>query len=189
MTRTHRTRVLRAFLSVMFLCSFMCAGAVAQGTAYCSGDGTGTACPCSNFGFGGGGCSNSSFPGAILSAQGVASLSNDSLSLRCTLLPFDPSGTAVIFQGATPMSGGSGAAFGAGLLCISGSVRRIGAKSMATGQIEIGPAAGDPTLSSTGSIAAPGTTMRYQIWYRDTLAGCTQPPFNLSNGLAVTWGA
>jgi len=173
----------------MILCVCMCARAAGQGTAYCSGDGSGTACPCSNFGFGGGGCANSSFPGAILSAQGVASLSNDSLSLRCTLLPFDPSGTAVLFQGANAMSGGAGAPFGAGLVCVSGSVRRLGTKSMASGQILVGPSAGDPALSTAGQIATPRTTMRYQVWYRDTLPGCAQPPFNLSNGLTVTWGA
>lgn len=189
MTRTHRTRVLRAFLSVMFLWVCMCTRAAAQGTAYCAGDGTGTACPCSNFGFGGGGCSNSTFPGAILSAQGVASLSNDTLRIRCTLLPFDPNKTVVLFQGATPMNGGAGAPFGAGLLCISGSVRRLAVQSLAGGLLDVGPAVGDPPLSSTGQITAPGTVMRYQAWYRDMLVGCSQQPFNLSNGLAVTWGA
>lgn len=161
--------------------------AFAQGTPYCSGDGTGTACPCGNFGFGGGGCSNSSFPGAILSVQGTASLANDTLLARCTLLPFDPSGSAVLFQGATPSTAGT--AFGAGLLCIGGSLRRLGTKSMATGLFEFGPSAGDAALSTVGQIAAPGTTMHYQLWYRDTLAGCSQPPFNLSNGLTVAWGA
>lgn len=158
----------------------------AQGTAYCFGDGSGSACPCANTGFPGAGCSNSSFPGGILSAQGSASLASDSLKLRCTLVPFDASGTAVLFQGATPVAAGT--PFGAGLLCISGSMRRLGVKSLASGTVEFGPAAGDPALSLTGGIALPGTQMNYQVWYRDVLAGCA-PPFNLSNGLRVTWGS
>lgn len=175
-------------LVAMLLCATVAASSTfAQGTAYCSGDGTGTACPCGNFGFGGGGCSNSSFPGAILSVQGTSSLANDTLLARCTLLPFDPSGSAVLFQGATPSTAGT--PFGAGLLCISGSVRRLGTKSLATGLFEFGPSAGDAALSMVGQIAAPGTTMHYQLWYRDTLIGCSQPPFNLSNGLTVVWGA
>ena len=163
------------------------AAASAQGTPFCFGDGSGTACPCNNSGFPGGGCASSSFPGAILSALGTASLASDTLTMRCTLLPFDPSGTAVLFQGssATP----SGTTLGAGLLCIGGPVRRLGTKSLATGLFELGPNVGDAALSVLGSIGGPGTTMNYQVWYRDVLFGCTQAPFNLSNGLRVTWGA
>jgi hypothetical protein len=167
--------------------AFLASDGLAQGTAYCFGDGSGANCPCSNLGFPGGGCSNSSFPGAIFSAQGTASIANDALTLRCVLVPFDASGTAVLFQGATAIS--SGSAFGAGLLCIGGSVRRLGVKSLAAGAVEFGAPVGDPALSVTGGIAASGTVMNYQVWYRDTLAGCPQPPFNLSNGMRVTWGA
>jgi hypothetical protein len=159
----------------------------AQGTAYCFGDGSGTACPCSNFGFPGGGCSNSSFPGAILSTQGTSSLANDTLVMHCSLLPFDPSGTAFLFQGATRAAGGAGTPFGAGLRCISGPTWRIGRKSLATGGVDFGSGVGDAPLSVTGGIAGPGTTMNYQIWYRDVLAGCSAGQFNLSNGVRVTW--
>lgn len=159
----------------------------AQGTAFCFGDGSGASCPCSNFGFPGGGCSNSSFPGSILSSQGTASLSADTVLVRGTLLPFDPTGAAVLFQGTTQMSGGAGSALGAGLLCIGGPVRRLGTKSLASGLFELGPAAGDAALSAIGQVTTPGTVMHYQLWYRDTLVGCSQPNFNLSNGLSITW--
>jgi hypothetical protein len=176
-------------LRPLFVCAVILSLAesgLAQGTAYCFGDGSGSSCPCTNPGFPGAGCSSSSFPGAILSAQGTASIASDSLRLRCTLVPFDPSGSAVLFQGATALT--AGAPLGAGLLCIGGSVRRLGVKSLAAGLVEFGPALGDPALSLTGGISVPGTTMNYQVWYRDTLAGCAQPAFNLSNGLSVNWG-
>jgi hypothetical protein len=64
---------------------------------------------------------------------------------------------------------------------------RLGRKSFASGQVDFGPGAGDAPLSVTGSIAGAGTTMNYQIWYRDVLAGCSAAPFNLSNGVSVTW--
>ena len=178
------TSPLRIILALAALPLFAAHG-LAQGTAYCSGDGSGTPCPCGNNSFGGGGCFNSSFPGGILSAQGTASIANDSLLLRCALVPFDATGTAVLFQGATPIN--AGAPFGAGLLCIGGSVRRLGVKSLATGLAEFGSPVGDPALSITGGIAAAGTVMNYQVWYRDTLPGCTQPPFNMSNGWRITW--
>jgi len=158
-----------------------------QGTAFCFGDGSGTACPCGNFGFPGGGCSNSSFPGAILSDTGTASVTSDSLLLRCTLLPFDPNGRAVLFQGVQQENGGAGAMVGAGLRCIGNTIRRLGSKSLATGLAEFGPAVGDQALSLRGQIPAAGLTMHYQVWYRDVLAGCTQPQFNFSNGLSITW--
>jgi hypothetical protein len=67
-------------------------------------------------------------------------------------------------------------------------MRRLGVKSLASGLVEFGPAVGDPALSSTGGIALPGTTMNYQVWYRDVLGGCT-PAYNLSNGMRVTWAS
>lgn len=185
MSLLHIPSKLRPVFALAAL-AFLPADGLAQGTAYCFGDGSGASCPCANPGFPGAGCSGSSFPGAIFSAQGTASIANDALKLRCTLVPFDASGTAVLFQGTTAIS--SGSALGAGLLCIGGGVRRLGVKSLATGLVEFGSPAGDLALSITGGIAVPGTVMNYQVWYRDTLPGCAQAPFNLSNGLSVTWG-
>src|ERR1700733_12241194 len=52
------------------------------GTAICFGDGSGTPCPCANSGSAGHGCANSTnAAGALLSANGNASVSADTLVL------------------------------------------------------------------------------------------------------------
>jgi hypothetical protein len=50
------------------------------------------------------------------------------------------------------------------------------------------PAANDPELHVRGQIASPGVRT-YQVWYRDTAAFCTPSPFNLTNGVQITWQA
>jgi hypothetical protein len=171
---------------VLCILALATAGSALQGTSFCSGDGSGTACPCGNSGFPGGGCASSSFPGAILSDQGVASVANDTLQLQCTLLPFAPD-AAVLFQGTAQAGGGAGVGAGSGLLCVGGSLVRLGAKSMAGGSVQFGAPAGDTALSVRGAIPAAGGTRHYQVWYRDALPGCAAPGFNFSNGLSVTW--
>jgi hypothetical protein len=86
------------------------------GTAFCSGDGSGVACPCGNSGSAGNGCANSTFAaGGKLAGTGVASVTpgSDSLVLTAT----NVSGPGLFFQGTAQISGGSGTAFGDGLLC------------------------------------------------------------------------
>lgn len=190
MSRNSRPRSFRsvfAAIGTAVAAGVLVAPAPSTGTAFCSGDGSGTACPCNNFGFPGGGCSNSSFPGAILSGTGTASLSNDTLQLGCVLLPFDAGATGLLFQGTAQEAGGAGVIMGSGLRCVGGSIRRLGMKSLATGDLQFGQPVGDTPLHVRGQITV-ASTVHYQIWFRDNaFVGCTEPKFNYSNGLSVTW--
>ncbi len=154
------------------------------GVSYCAGDGTGTACPCGNnsvLGFGQG-CLNSLGTGALLAASGTASIGSDTVVLAGTNMP---NSSALYFQGTTQQSGGLGITFGDGLRCAAGSVIRLGTKFNTSGASQY-PAAGDPSVSVRGLVAAAGTRT-YQVWYRNAAAFCTSSTFNLSNGISVAW--
>ena len=75
--------------------------------------------------------------------------------------------------------------YGDGLLCVTGAIRRLGAKPNVAGSSSY-PASGDPSVSVRGGITAPGT-FHYQAWYRNAAAYCTASTFNLTNGLTVVW--
>jgi hypothetical protein len=159
-------------------------------TAFCFGDGTGAQCPCSNEGAPGHGCDNSSATGgAILTASGTASRSNDALVLTCT-------GTrngvlTVMLQGRTSVAATN---YGDGLRCISGSLKRLYAKIAQNGAITV-PGAGDPSVtarsSALGDTIPAGATRYYQAFYRDSVASfCPNPPgnaWNISSGQAIAW--
>jgi hypothetical protein len=161
------------------------AGNAMSGTPFCFGDGTGNACPCANFGAAGNGCASSvSASGARLSSTGQASLSADTLVLSGTLMP---ESFALYFQGTAQVAGGLGAVFGDGLRCAGGSIVRLRTVANVAGASQF-PAAGDPSLSVRGGVAAPGTRT-YQIWYRNAAPFCSPLTFNLTNALEVTWGS
>lgn len=192
MLPTNRISLTRSFrshfvaLGTAVAASVLVTPAPSTGTAFCSGDGSGTACPCSNPGFFGGGCAHSSFPGAILSATGTASLSSDTLQVHCSGLPFDATATALLFQGTAQEVGGAGAVMGSGLRCVGGSIRRLGMKTLA-GTLDWGQPVGDTPLHTRGQITV-ASTVHYQVWFRDNaFTGCAEPKFNFSNGLSVTW--
>jgi len=156
------------------------------GMVFCAGDGTGTACPCGNAGSPGQGCANSLFAvGARLSASGTASLAGDSLVLTGTSMP---NSSALYFQGTNGVNGGLGAAFGDGLRCAGGAIRRLGTKSNAGNQSSY-PTGADLPISVRGAVPGPGSVRTYQVWYRNSAAFCQPETFNLSNGLEITWGA
>jgi hypothetical protein len=149
---------------------------------YCYG--TTTACPCGNAGAQGHGCENSNTTGgALLLAQGTASVSSDTLVLNVSNLP--ASSTMVFFQGTTPAPG-TGSLFGDGLLCVGGAVMRLGPKAGSNGFASFG-GGGDPLISVKGGVPPGGATRYYQVWHRDNAVFCTGSTFNLSNGVRVTW--
>jgi hypothetical protein len=153
------------------------------GTAFCFGDGSGTACPCANSGTAGNGCANSvNAAGANLAATGVASLTEDSVSLRGSGMP---NSAALYFQGTTQGGAGLGTVFGDGLRCAAGSVVRLGTATNAAGRSAY-PFGTFPSVSVKGFITAPGTRT-YQVWYRNAAAFCTASTFNLSNGVSIVW--
>jgi hypothetical protein len=158
-------------------------------SSYCSGDGVAgaTPCPCGNNSATGAGqgCLNSTGIGAILSANGVPSVANDTLTLTCNGLPMGTS--ALLYQG-TGMGGGAGGmVFGDGLRCVGGTVVRLGSQA-ATGSSATWPMAGQGPLSQAGSV--PANSQRdYQVWYRNAIPFCTPATFNLSQALNVSWSS
>lgn len=157
-----------------------------SGATFCFGDGSGTTCPCPLPSDPDGGCRNSvSWPGGKLVAAGTASLTSDELLLRASRMP---NGAALFIQGTERASNGLGIVFGDGLLCVSGSVMRLGAQIVHAGAAQFPPPSG-PALSVSGAIQNQGTTRHYQVWYRDSANYCQPATFNLTNGVTVTWGA
>ncbi len=151
----------------------------------CAGDGSAAACPCGNFGGPGRGCENSlGTGGARLVATGSARTGADTLALAADGLP--PAGSALFFQGDSALGGGQGTAFGDGLRCAGGSVRRLGVVSITAATAQIGGPAGI-SLSAVGLIPAAGGVRTYQTWYRNAAPFCTVETFNLTNGSTLTW--
>jgi hypothetical protein len=122
-----------------------------------------------------------------MTAQGIASVSGDTLTLAVQGLP--DTATALYFQGDQQVSGGNGAAFGDGLRCAGGSVQRLLARFSVGGASQFGHAVpGDPAISVAGFVPAGTVSIRfYQAWYRNLAAFCSPQPYNLTNGLTVTW--
>lgn len=151
--------------------------------SFCAGDGSGAPCPCGNAGAAGNGCANSLNPnGANLAATGQPSVAADSLRLVGSGMP---DGSALYFQGTTQVAGGLGSAFGDGLRCVGGSVRRLGTELNVGGNSQH-PASGDPPVSIQGAVA-PGDVRAYQVWYRNPAVFCTSSTFNLTNAVQVVW--
>ena len=153
------------------------------GLSYCSGDGSSTACPCGNVSAAGEGCANDTGSGAALTATGSNSIAADNLVLVASNLTQGP---GLFFQGNNAVNSGNGNAFGDGLRCAGGSVRRL--------EVLFANAGNNFTASSTISVATDGNvsvgqTKRYQYWYRDAGTSPCNSLFNLSNGYEITWGA
>jgi hypothetical protein len=157
------------------------------GTPFCAGDGSATACPCGNSGTTGHGCNNSaSTGGGKLAASGNAKVSSDSLVLYATSLL--PSANALFFQGDAQANGGFGNVLGDGLLCVNGTLIRLGVITASGGQAAYGQGQpGANAISLAGSIPAAGGTRHYQVYYRDNASFCAAETYNLTNGLTVVW--
>ena len=75
-----------------------------------------------------------------------------------------------------------------GLGCVTGSVIRLGTKSVVSGTSSY-PQAGDPLLSVRGSIPPFGGTRYYQCFYRNAVAAfCPPATSNRTNGVRIRWG-
>ena len=149
--------------------------------SFCAGDGSSGLCPCANAGGAGRGCASSSNgAGALLAATGT--VAPDTVVLAAS---GEPSNALSIFmQGnvAIPPT-----AFGDGLRCAGGTIKRLATKPASGGGVAY-PAAGEPSITarsaSLGDPIAPGTTRIYQTYYRDpALLFC---PFPLGDGWNVT---
>ena len=149
--------------------------------AICPGDGSAGGCPCGNASepVEAAGCRNSMGEGARLLDAGASSLADDTLGLRGTNLV---GMQASFFQGT---SAGPGLPYGDGLLCVGGTVVRLGVAAIAGGEARF-PSPGEPPISARAGVVAPGSRA-YQIAYRDPLGACGTASWNLTNGLRVDW--
>ncbi len=155
----------------------------ATGTAYCFGDGSGAACPCFNDGPFGHGCGNLIYPqGARLTASGTASVSADTLVLSATQM----SGAFSWYFQATAQAQDP---LGYGILCVGGSLLRIGQKALTNGA-STNPSGVDFPISVKGAIPPAGGTRHYQVSYRQANPPCSPTPTtntNRTNGLTIVW--
>ncbi|MFT4538210.1 MAG: hypothetical protein ACI835_000643 [Planctomycetota bacterium] len=149
--------------------------------AYCFG----VACPCGNDDANAG-CANASGTGALLSATGTPSVLSDDLVLTASNVTANQFG--VIY------GGGDSACipFGDGFRAVTpgpiGSTVRFGVQlSSASGEMTQGPGTIGDILSLSGMAVSAGETWYFQAFYRDPVGPCSSA-FNLSNGLAVTFG-
>ena len=151
------------------------------------------ACPCANAPSGTGrGCDNSSATGgAVLTAGGVAYLALDSLVF--TTSGEKPTATSILLQGDAAIA--TGAAFGQGVRCAGGALKRLFVKTAVGGSMSAPDfGAGDPTIS--GRSAALGDTLQagqsrwYLVYYRDPtiLGGCSaSSSFNATQTGVIGW--
>ena len=152
---------------------------------YCAGDGMNTPCPCGNDAAvgSGTGCVTTTGAGGRLNPVGVPSLSNDTFVLSGASMPDT---TVIYLQGTLRANGGQGSTLGDGLMCVGGSIIRLGTKSNLGGASQY-PGPGDPSVSVRGQVPTNGVRT-YQAWFRDPSPGyCTAGTFNLTNGLEVHW--
>ena len=158
------------------------------GAPSCAGDGSLAPCPCANDGLAGRGCDNSAATGgAELVASGATASDSLELSSRGELA----SVTTVFLQGDASIAP---VAFGDGLRCVGGALRRI-ATVQAQGGVASYPGAGDPSIgarsAALGDPLSAGSVRHYQAYYRDPdLAFCPAPAgssWNVSQALTIVW--
>ena len=158
------------------------------GTRLCLGDGTGAPCPCANSGREGRGCQNSAGTGgAVLFAAGTTSPDTVVLRASETL----PSALSIFLQGNASLTP---VAYGDGLRCAGGTLRRLYTKSASDGEV-FAPGPGDPSISDRsaqlGVPIPPDGRRYYQVYYRDANPTfCAAPQgntFNATNAVKVDW--
>ncbi len=154
----------------------------------CFGDGSGGVCPCFNWGSVGHGCENSAATGgAELSSSGSASFSSDTVLLHSA--GELPNALSIVLQVGSLVAP---VAFGDGLLCAGGSLKRMYVKQ-ATGGAITAPEPGDRAISvrsaTLGEAIPLGATRVYQVYYHDSNLGFCPGGFNATNAIAIAWGA
>ena len=151
------------------------------------------ACPCGNPPSGPGrGCENSAATGgAVLSASGSAYLTSDSLVFATSGQL--PTATSILMQGTSAMPAGQ--AFGQGVRCVGGALKRLYVKPAVGGGI-VAPdlPGGDPGVSARsaalGDPIQAGESRWYLVYYRDptVLGGCpSASSFNATQTGRVDW--
>jgi len=119
------------------------------------------------------GCTNSTGAGAGLTGSGVPTIGDTStFELHVDNLP-TPQTIGLFFEGDSLIPP---TAFGDGVRCVGGDIKRLGVVISGTGRADSGILYGP---------SSPGVRY-YQFWYRDSL-GPGQSGFNLSNAIAVAW--
>jgi len=163
-------------------------GCAASIASFCVGDGSDFPCPCWNSGASGRGCANSAnAAGAQLSWSG--STNPDTLVLASS--GELATALSVVLQGNAQQPH---AAFGDGLRCVSGSLKRLFVRNASGGNVSA-PIAGEPSIrarsAALGDPISAGTARFYQVYYRDPqLAFCPAPAgssWNVTNGVVVNW--
>ena len=164
-----------------------------SGTEFCFPGQAGViSCPCNNPPpLGQRGCNNSQGTGgAWLNAQGVASLSQDSVLF--TTLYERSTALSILVQGDQIVA--SGLPYGQGVRCVGGALKRLYVQSASSGSISV-PGVGDLPVSQRsaqlGDTIVPGETRYYMVYYRDptVLGGCpSNLTFNSTQGQRLVWG-
>jgi len=165
-------------------------------TVFCEPGAGGTInCPCSNPPSGPGrGCDNfaAGTGGAAISAVGSPSLAADTVVI--TSSGENNTSLTVIFQARDPINA-TGVPHGAGVRCVSSTLRRIYTGPASAGSITR-PGMGDPSVSAraaaVGDPISAGENRHYFAIYRDPSAAapCGNPTstINLSNAGTISWG-
>jgi len=159
------------------------------GYPLCFGDGTGLPCPFHNPGIAGRGCENSlGLGGGGLRAEGTPRVSLDTVELEVDFLPHQS--TIIFLQGTGCRNNELGFPFGDGLMCMGGSVIRLGVVSTRDGRA-VFPNVSDSnclaSVSTAGMIPPGGGERFYQALYRDNFPIGKKAGFNLTNAWSITW--
>ncbi|MBK7874950.1 MAG: hypothetical protein IPJ77_04235 [Planctomycetes bacterium] len=143
---------------------------------FCFGDGLDpnftTPCPCGNFGAPGSGCSNSLYPEGGRLNSAIDGLYASSMS----------GSTCLIFQGDALED----TAFGDGVRCVGGNLRRISTTAFLPGGAGF---VSQATIITRGQITVgSGATRYYQAFYRNAAATfCPPHTFNGTSGYVIVW--
>jgi hypothetical protein len=151
-----------------------------------------SACPCANPPLLAcwGGCNNSANTGgAVLSSTGVSSVSADSLQFIAS--GEKPTATSILLQGTSRVV--VGVAFGQGVRCVGGTLKRLYVHN-AVGGVVTAPVAGDFSVSARSAALGfpilPPIYLQYMWYYRDPvlLGGCPSgSTFNSTQTQEVLW--
>ncbi len=163
-------------------------GLAGPGRLFCSGSGASAPCPCANTGAYGHGCANSAHAeGALLASVGTTNPDTVLLAAWDEL----PGALSIFLQGDAAIAP---VAFGDGLRCVGGHLRRLYSKN-ASGGVVAAPLGAEPSITARsaqlGDTIAPGSTRVYQVYYRDPSAAfCSAPAgntWNVSGALEIRW--
>ena len=112
-------------------------------------------------------------------------MSADTLLLTALDIP----GPGLFFQGTAQYASGAGIAFGDGLLCAGGTITRMGVVFPAGSSASYPGGLTPNPVHVAGAPITSGDVRYYQCWYRDAASFCTSETYNLTPGLAITWGS